>query len=260
MQQKHALFDLLNGYFDNIYLITLKRSTDRHPRIRKTLSGLNYEIFWGVDGEQIEKENLEQQGIYSSKKAKHIKEKRNCEPAGLLPGMIGCSLSHNGIYKMMLERNEKKVLILEDDLLVDFSKTIFLKIALQELPPDWELFYLGYLHNNNRITFSVKWRIHLAYPLLHAAGFEGYNPRKLRCKYPRHYSEYLDRSGYHYGTHAYAVTDEGAKKILGMQTPIVREPDNALGHMCMNEMIQAFSVKEKVFHQNRKLKSTIRSN
>lgn len=257
MSVKTELFKKLNDFFDHIYLITLRKSTERQERIRNVLDGLDYDFFWAVNGYELDMGELERQGNYNSDKAKWIKFEKKVNPKDLSPGMIGCSLSHVNVYKDMLEKNYKCVLILEDDLIVESGKTDVLEKAISELPEDWELFYLGYLFNNNSLNIPAHLRIHLAYPLLSALGFKRYNPHRFRCKYPRPYSGHLDLSGYHYGTHAYGVTATGAKKILDFQSPVVREPDNALAEMCMNEMIRAFNIKERIFHQNRKLPSTI---
>ena len=58
MLQKSVLFDCINNSFDKICVITLKRSSDRHTIIEKLLQGLDYEIFWGVDGSNLDYKEL----------------------------------------------------------------------------------------------------------------------------------------------------------------------------------------------------------
>lgn len=171
--------------------------------------------------------------------------------------MTGCCLSRLKIYKQIIENDEQRVLILEDDIRVEYTKASFLEKALEELPDKWELLYLGYLNNHTYQTLPSKLRIQLAYPLLNLLGFNRYNPSHYRCKFPRPYSGHLNLSGYHYGTHSYAVTQAGAKKILEFQTPISMEIDNAIGEMCMREQINAYCVKERVFDQNREMFESI---
>ena len=64
-------FSKLNQYFDSIYVISLKRATERHAHIRKALAGLNYTIFWGVDNQDISIPDLEKKNIYDEQKAKN---------------------------------------------------------------------------------------------------------------------------------------------------------------------------------------------
>ncbi|REL24199.1 hypothetical protein DYD21_19660 [Rhodohalobacter sp. SW132] len=246
-----SVFETLNQTFDNIYIMTLERSVDRHPVFKKRLAGLDYEIFWGVDGQKLDIRELEEKGLYDSEKAKFIKKELKLPQRDLSMSILGCALSHVGIYKDAIKNGYEKVLIMEDDITIDQSKNQHLKQALDELPPDWELLYLGYLQNNNELSWKARLRINLIYPVLSKLGNKKYNPHTYRCKFPRHYSENLEIPGFHYGAHAYGVTLEGVKKILDEQTPIVREADNAISEMCMHESINAFRVKERVFHQDR---------
>lgn len=252
MAQKKALFNRLNHFFDHIYLITLKRSKERHIYTKKTLKGLDYEIFWGVDGSELDLNNIQQEGLYDPEQAK----KKIPIGSELKSGEIGCALSHNNIYQDIIEKGYDCALILEDDVIVDAENVHFLYESLNELPSDWDLLYLGYLYNNDRITLPIQLWIHIAYPILTMLGYKKYNTKRIRCKYPRPYSEHLELSGYHYGTHAYAVSQSGAKKILLAQTPVTMAPDNAIGMMCMLESIKAFRVRKRFFHQNRKVLPT----
>lgn len=246
-----SVFDTLNEMFDKIYIMTLKRSVERHPVFKERLNGLNYEIFWGVDGKKLDHKSLEEKGLYDSGKAKAIKKDLKLQPHDLSLSILGCALSHVGIYKDVVENGYEKVFIMEDDITVDHTKNNYLQHALEELPSDWELLYLGYLHNNNEMSFQAKLRYRLIYPVLSLLGYKQYNSHTYRCKFPRHWSDHLELAGFHYGAHAYGVTLQGVKKILGEQTPIVREADNAISEMCMHERIRAFRIKERVFHQDR---------
>ena len=246
-----SVFETLNNTFDKIYIMTLERSVNRHPVFKKRLEGLDYEIFWGVDGQKLDIKKLEEQGLYNSDKARAIKRELKLQPRDLSLSILGCALSHVGIYKDVVKNGYEKILIMEDDVTVDKSKNGYLQRAVKELPPDWELLYLGYLHNNNDMSLQAKLRNRLIYPLLNSLGYKQYNPQTYRCKFPRQWSDHLELAGFHYGAHAYGVTLDGVKKILNEQTPIVREADNALSEMCMHERIRAFRIKERVFYQDR---------
>jgi glycosyl transferase family 25 len=132
------LFNVLNNRFDHVYVITLKRSEERHARFGELLGGLNYEIFWGVDGDQLDLDKLKIEKLYDPELA--MKK----YPIGreLVPGEIGCALSHIGVYKDLLAKGYRNALILEDDINFDADATSELKKSLAQLPNDWELLYL----------------------------------------------------------------------------------------------------------------------
>lgn len=61
-------------------------------------------------------------------------------------GQLGCSASHFEITKNALERKLENYLVLEDDFyFLDEPEILFKKInaSLQQLPSDWQMFYLG---------------------------------------------------------------------------------------------------------------------
>ena len=66
---------------------------------------------------------------------------------------------------------------------------------------------------------------------------------------PKPYSAHLKRAGFHDCTHAYAVTIEGAKKLLAAQTPVVYRADDLLSSTIMKGDLKAFITVPKFFDQ-----------
>ena len=254
MDRKEELFNSLNGYFDQIYVITLKRSKDRHSYIKELLKELNYQIFWGVDGSDLNIEKITDEGLYDP----NLSKEKSPTGEGLVPGEIGCALSHLEVYKDILKEGYKNALILEDDITLDPEFRGQLTQSLEELPENWELLYLGCSYYRTKISFSTALRIRIFYPILFLIGFKKYNPKKLRYKYPRPYSNNLDLAGWHFGSYAYAVTASAAEKILTAQTPVCLAADNAIGKACVDESIKAFRIKRRVFNYKRDFSSTIK--
>ncbi len=62
MNDLQLFFETLNNFFDKIYVITLKRATERHEHIHKELKGLTYELFFGVDKQEFDIEDLKKRG------------------------------------------------------------------------------------------------------------------------------------------------------------------------------------------------------
>ena len=47
---------MINQYFDKLYIITMKKNTDRHKYIKKLFSEhkiINYKFIYGIEGEKI---------------------------------------------------------------------------------------------------------------------------------------------------------------------------------------------------------------
>lgn len=261
MGKKGIFFNQLNEFFDNIYVIHLRRSTDRLSYIQDKLDGLNFEIFWGVDGKELDYKELEKQGLYDPHLTKLFK-KRKGRPARHLPlTRIGCALSHNSVYKDILEKGYNKALVLEDDLIIDNSNLETFRETTMELPEDWQLLYFGHWGANS--DPSLLLRIQKFFLSIAAFGFQKFerlkmiDPNVIRCWFPRPYSKHLERSGVHHGTYAYGITAECAQTILNYQTPVIQEVDNAIAELCNYEWIKAFSLKERIFYPNLEMPSTI---
>ncbi|WP_315817157.1 glycosyltransferase family 25 protein [Paraflavitalea speifideaquila] len=136
-------FRALNAYFDKIYILTLPRLKERIEHFTHELSGLNYEIFYGIDKEEITLESLKQQGIYNTAAYTDIYKKQS----DMNPGMLCCSLGHVKIYESIIANKYHKVLILEDDAFPLTENLPLFPQITAELPADWEVFYLGYEGN-----------------------------------------------------------------------------------------------------------------
>ena len=94
-----------------IFIISLVQDTDRQEFMKSQFSQYNvpFEFFNAVDGRILN--DTEKEKLYDDKKYKII----NKTTAPMLPGLLGCSLSHKEIYKKMIESNIERALIIEDD-------------------------------------------------------------------------------------------------------------------------------------------------
>lgn len=246
------IFDILNRFFDKIYIISLERNKQRHEYLSESLSALNYIFFWGTDGQEFSIDSFVEKGLYNTHLSKQLRILNDQPSKNMLVNAVACALSHTGVHRDMIESGYDRILVLEDDVVVETnSDPLLLQNGFDELPEDWEMLYLGHLDNNMNRKFSTKFRIQILYPILYSLGFERYNPEIFNRRFPRDYSEHLNRAGYHYGTHAYALTREGAKKLYRYQTPVTREIDIAAAELTMFNFIKSFSLKNRIFFQNR---------
>ncbi|GAC1379611.1 MAG: hypothetical protein NVSMB45_01920 [Ginsengibacter sp.] len=236
-------FDLINEFFDHVYVLTLKRATDRHEKFAKTLQGLRYEVFYGKDKNDFDVNELKQAGIYDEELAKKH-ERRSIAPNA---GMIGCSWSHRLIYEDMILKQYSNALILEDDIVLNKNTWQFLPNILTELPADWELIYFGFAKNEMRTKASSMKQ--LFYHLLKFVGALKYSHTTINNLFPKEISRHIYTSGFHDCTHAYGITFEGAKKLVAMQTPISYYPDNLLAFAATNKILKAYISLPKLIDQ-----------
>lgn len=147
----------------------------------------------------------------------------------------------------MIENDWKKVLILEDDVLPIVDAMSELPAALEELPKDWELVYLGYL-KHEQVTAGLRAK-QFFYKIPGALGLMKWNFKMISNLLPRPYSRHLKKAGFHDCTHAYTITLEAAKKLLAAQTPVVYRADDLLSSTIMKGELKAFVTEPKFFDQ-----------
>jgi glycosyl transferase, family 25 len=236
-------FSTLNNFFDHIYIITLRRATERQSQIEKALNGLQYSFFYGADKKEFDKETLAKDGVYDEERA--VKNHRYNKPMN--GGQIGCSWSHKRVYEDVVKNNYRKVLVLEDDVLPNEEGIKKAGHILSQLPQGWELVYFDY-HKNLQRNFGgvVKQQL---YHLQKYLGKIKWSHKTITNLFARRYSENLSYAGFHDFTSAYAITLPAARKLIDHQTPIAFVADNLLAHACTNEVVVAFISHPKVFVQ-----------
>jgi glycosyl transferase, family 25 len=233
----------LQQYFDKILVISVPRFSDRHERLKQSLAGLPFDFFWGADKLQLDYDKAKADGTYDEQKSRKLQRQGKV----LNLGEIACSLSHRNLYAAMVENGWKKILILEDDVLPNMEVLDELPAALEELPDNWELVYLGYL-KHEKITVALKTK-QFFYKIISALGLMAWNYKMVNNLLPKPYSKHLKRAGFHDCTHAYAITLDGAKKLLAAQTPVVYRADDLLSATIMKGKLNAFVTEPKLFDQ-----------
>lgn len=238
-----ASIQSLQGFFDKIFIVTVPRFTDRHKKVSEQLQGLSFDFFWGADKLQISPEKVKQDGTYDEVRAKKLQR----QGKELNTGEIACALSHRMVYQEMIKHGWKKILILEDDVLALTESMNVLPLALQELPVEWELVYLGYLKHEN-VTAGLKLK-QFFYKILSAVGLMKWNYTMVTNLLPKPFSKHLKKAGFHDCTHAYAVTLSAAEKLLKVQTPVVYRADDLLSATILKGDLNAFITVPKFFDQ-----------
>ncbi|MEP6674898.1 MAG: glycosyltransferase family 25 protein [Ferruginibacter sp.] len=235
--------EILNDFFDKIYVITLKRSPERQQKVNKHFANVHFEFFFGVDKMDLDMDQLVQTNVYDPVLAK--KKHRNNKEMFL--GQVACSLSHRELYKEILAKGYQHVLIMEDDFVpADINMNVLASVT-KELPPDWELVYFGYYHNEN-ISFKMKMD-QLYYRTLSFFKMIKWTANQVSRLYPRPFSTHLQKAGFHNTTHAYAVSARALPKLIETQTPVIFCADTLLTDLVLNDQLNAFITKPKIFDQ-----------
>lgn len=243
MSNKIELFNFFNTYFDHIYLVTIERATERHITVEKELKGLNYELFFGADFKNFSIDELKSSGMYDEILAK--KNHRYSKP--IKGGMLGCSLSHRMVYEDVIKNNYEKVLVLEDDVIIENFSVQNFRNAINELPKNWELLYFDYNKNENKPFLGFLKQI--IYHIQKLFGGIKFSHKAIKNIFAKQYSNNLMIAGLHDFTDAYAVTQNGAKILLKLQTPVQWFPDHLLAYACSNKLINAYCLKKKIISQ-----------
>ncbi|XP_077970320.1 procollagen galactosyltransferase 2-like [Styela clava] len=129
--------------FDKIYMINLKRRTDRRIRMKKCLrmQGIDYTVFEAIDSKNLNTTYLRKMGI--DMLPGYVDPFRE---RGLTRGEIGCFLSHFTIWNEVWEKGYGTVMVLEDDVrfqpgFVRQITELMERIKIAEMP--WDLIYVG---------------------------------------------------------------------------------------------------------------------
>lgn len=243
MNELSPFFNELNIYFDHIYIITLERATERHDHIQKELQGLQYELFFGKDKNNFSLEELKSQNIYNDDLAK----KHHRYGKSMQPGAIGCAWSHAAVYQDTIKNNYQRVLILEDDIVINKNTAYLFAEILKVLPKNWELLYFGFAGGEN-IPANAFFKKLFYHSVRFLKGIK-FTHRTISNLYPREITKNLYAAGYHDCTHAYAITISAAKKLLQLQTPISFLSDNLLAFAATNKLLNSYIIMPKIIDQ-----------
>jgi len=234
-------FQLLNQYYDKIYVLSVESAVARRELFSERFRGLNYSFFFGADKSKFSIEDVIVRGIYSEE----LTRQHHRYNKTMKHGEIACSWSHKMMYEEMMANNYNRILIFEDDAVPDELMVKKISEILQEIPADCELLMWGWGKNGiNNLGSKFKKNF---YRLQHRLGKLKWNHRVIRNLYAKPFSQHLKKAGFHDYTYAYAITRSGAEKLLKMQTPIQYIADNLLAYAATTEVLNGHIVFPQVF-------------
>lgn len=235
--------NVLQQYFDKVLVLTVPRFKDRQEKVKERLKGIDFEFFYGTDKNELDDSFISDNYLFDKNNTLAV---RQYFPS-LNKGEIACSLSHRNIYQAIVDNNWKRVLVFEDDVVPDFEKLPMIADAINELPQDWELFYLGYLKNDH-VTIGKRLK-QFWYRIMGQFGLSRIPVSMIKRTLPQKFSPSLLKAGFHDCTHAYAISEAGAKKMIVAQTPVKYRADNLLTALILKGELNAFISKSYLFNQ-----------
>lgn len=234
-------FQLLNFYYDKIFVLSVESAAARRKLFAERFNGLKYSFFFGADKNKFSIEEVKEKGIFSEV----LTRQHHRYSKTMKHGEIACSWSHKMMYEEMLANNYNRILIFEDDAVPDENRIKQISEILKEIPPDCELLMWGWNKNdvNNPGAILKK----LIYHFQRRIGLLKLNHKVIRNLYAKPFSHHLKKAGFHDYTYAYAISRTGAEKLLKMQTPIQYIADNLLAYAATNEIVSGYIVCPQVF-------------
>ena len=138
----------------------------------------------------------------------------------LVPGALGCLISHLRCYKKLLESGSHRALILEDDAIMneDFIPMLRLILTRQQ---SWNLLHLGYRLGGGYDTWIGKETLPLNFLLR----------RKLSGQWKEGHEGgyYQGPTAFNiYGTYGYLINPKACRKLLKQAKRLYRPIDNLL--------------------------------
>jgi GR25 family glycosyltransferase involved in LPS biosynthesis len=246
----------LNLFFDKIFVISIDRNKDRLDVFLKNNYELDVEVFKGIDG-QLLYPDLEHVSYFPETFFKiNDLDKKSCSRFN--KGQLGCAMSNKLIHKLIVDNSYKLVLVLEDDALLMPTYLTNFKEACKELPKNWELFYLGYnpLSNyseNNflRILTRIKY-------FIKPVNIDGMTSGSTTHRFfSTSFSKNLNIPGLYTGTHAYALSYQGAIKLIKLDSPLQKGFDVLLMYANYYKLLKSYSLKKQLFIPNKSFESSL---
>lgn len=248
--------NVLNNFFDKVFLISIDRNKNRVVNIADRLAGLQFEVFEGIDGRCFYP-----QYTYTSQFPENFFIENNLDPGRAKSwsrGQLGCAMSHRLVHRKIADEKISSALILEDDAVIDTGRLRCFSYALKELPVSWELLYVGYREVSPFFQHRNVRFLRYYYPLFKKVTLEGCkNDQKGKRFYPEKYSKHLDYPGVYFGSHAYGVSLKGAEKLLEIDSPLLYGADSLLMNACYHKKIKAFSLYQKIFFPAAEFETTV---
>lgn len=233
-------FDSLNALFDKIYVLTIPSAIERQKEFTESMEGLNFHFLYGMEKQAIITGQAPLSHIYDDDQAR----KNQRYGKSMTAGEIACAWGHRKIYEDIIANNISRALIFEDDVFPLKENVRYLPEIIQSIPANWDVLFFDYDKNETPVPFKKA-----VYHLQHLFGFLNWDHTLINNLYPRRVNKYWKTAGYHDFADAYALTNEAARRLIDMQTPLSAVADNLLANAVTKEHLKGYISVPKLFAQ-----------
>lgn len=244
----------ISSIIDVVFVLTVPSAVQRQEQTASLLQKwqVPFEFLYGADVRCRSVESLIADNSYDPVK------KRERNRSLLTPGEIGCALTHRRAAERLVERGYRSALILEDDICVVDSNVGTFGRAIEDLPRQWDILYLGYNKNNIVVPLSVQLKLWSWYPIRYWMGSQKHNPKTIMRIFRRPFNRSWYRAGCFNGAHAYAISRRTAESIIAFQTPVCLAADVVLKHLVrFSDGDHAYCLRDEIFDQRWDIPSLI---
>jgi len=219
----------------NALVINLKRRPDRLEQFLRwnTRPGISFELVEAVDGRQIERDRLVDQGLLTP------------ETGNWSDGAIGHALTSRLIFERC-EAKDGPLLVLEDDICLrgDFIDRVTpIMTSVKRLP---DIIYCGYNTDAGLCFQGPEGLLNMVFFEESCKSQPGYFERFAELRPPQ--PPNLLRSRQVWGTPAYIITSEGARRLLQECFPLRSSPPLPLPGQ--RRSISPYSIDALINHAN----------
>ncbi|MBT4870432.1 MAG: glycosyltransferase family 25 protein [Candidatus Diapherotrites archaeon] len=150
----NTIGNFVDNYFDKIYVINMDKRKDRWEQVQEQLASSNITKFERMSGVALtdkELAKIPKEEYENFNGLKVIKKEDKDLKETYIKGAIGCRRSHLNCIKDAKEKGYYKILILEDDVIINPQINENLFQVMQQIGDGWQLLYLGgdYWENNS---------------------------------------------------------------------------------------------------------------
>ena len=148
---------------------------------------------------------------------------------------VGIAMSHFKVWKEFLKTDKGYAIVFEDDVLLENFFTDYIYNAINNVPLDYDVLYLGCFGCDQQQVSNVYKLSGLLY---------GSNQRNKQL------NDFIAIPEYAYGMHAYVISRQGAAKLLNLlDKKIYDHVDMMLQSFCSKNMINAYVTTPRLAYQ-----------